>query len=201
MSGRVHVRGDASAAAGATGAWRAASDRRQRRRALRHQHERDRHRRRRQCRAHERLHGAGRHADGAGRCRRKSRRQHLRSAALRARPRREPGRRLHREADGRRTIARRWPTGSSAAGFARRRSRRVPPLRIGAAALSFPCRQRGANIDGRRRAPRRARAPRSTARRWRRSAAPRPPASTTSAASAPNARCRISTTCCSSAPA
>ena len=48
----------------------------------------------------------------------------------------------------------------------------------------------------RRRASRRP----STTTRCRRSAAPPRPASTTSAAPAPSASCRISTTCCSSAP-
>ena len=59
-----------------------------------------------------------------------------------------------------------------------------------------------ATIDDlpRTRRPRRASPRPSTTTRCRKSAAPRRPASTTSAAPAPSASCRISTTCCSSAP-
>ena len=52
------------------------------------------------------LHGAGRQSGGARRCRRGARRFHLRGAALRARQREEPRRRLHREAAGRSTTRR-----------------------------------------------------------------------------------------------
>ena len=135
------------------------------------------------------------------------------------------GRRLRREGDARRArgragrAARARPRSTTRAG-------RVPPLRLGAAALQLRRRQRGgvlmtdhlggltefdtlgkARDDVERRrggaagAPGCARARSSTATSSTRSSAPRARGSTTSAASAPSARCRTSTTCSSSARA
>ena len=102
MSGVVHVKGDASQSAGATGRGGLLVHRRQRLGALRHLDEGHRHRREGLDRAHERLHGAGRQSGRARRRRRCARRFDLRGAALRARRGEEPRRRLHREGDARR---------------------------------------------------------------------------------------------------
>ena len=81
----------------------------------------------------------------------------------------------------------------------------IQALRLGAQALQFQHRQRRRVLRREHELPQppdpAASSPRpSTITRWPRSAARRRPASMTSAAAAPSARYRISTTCCSSAP-
>ncbi len=117
MSGFVHVTGDASQSAGATGRGGAAPHRRQRLVALRHLDEGHRHRREGLGRAYERVHGAGRQSRRVRRCRRCARRFDLRGAAVRARHGQEPRRRLHREADAGRAQARACTRCSDRAGF------------------------------------------------------------------------------------
>ena len=88
--------------------------------------------------------------------------------------------------------------------FRRRRHQRLHPVRLGALAVPLPRRQRRELLmshttdDRARLGPARVRHLRP-ARRSPRSSGPPRPASTTSAAGAPNGRFRISTTCCSSA--
>src|SRR5581483_4456742 len=122
---------------------RAPDHRRQRLGALRHLAQRPRHRRQGLRRPHVGLHGAGRQPGGAGRCRRRARRLHLRGAPLRARQGEEPRLRLHREghARGAQGSARRTARGRGARGRHRRVG--VPPLRLRPQALQFPRREPG----------------------------------------------------------
>src|SRR5581483_412017 len=121
---------------------RHARDPRRRVLALRHLHEGSGHRRARLGRAHERLHGAARAARRLRRRGRRARRLDLRGAPVRARRRRRPRRRLHRE--GAAAAPPRRAGGPARGGrFRRRRPVRVPPLRLGAAALQLPRRPRG----------------------------------------------------------
>ena len=145
MSGLVHVKGDAIASG-----WRDRLRRPPRRRrqclgALRHLDEGHRHRRQRIGRTYVRLHGAGRQPRRARRCRRGARRFDLRGAAVRSRQASKASapiasRRRWRRAPARPSCAKLL----EAAGMnGSSRSRRVPPLRLGAEALSFPYRQCG----------------------------------------------------------
>ena len=152
MSGHVHVKGDASQAAGATGCGGLLRDRRQCVGALRHLDEGHRHRGEGLGRPHVGVHGAGRQSGRARRRRRGARRFHLRGAALRARR----GRRAsaptasrsrceeHHRAELRRLLDAAGLNGEVDVGD-------VPALRLGAQALSLPYRQRRGRTDGARR--------------------------------------------------
>ena len=206
MSGRVHVKGDVSQSAGATGCGGLLVDRRQRLGALRHLAARARHRGEGLGRPHVGLHGAGRQPGGARRCRRCAGRfASTRRGSTCAAASKSLGADCVEKHDARRSTRRRCASCSMRrASAARSMSRSSGATARRASSINFHVDNAGVLLMSARRSlactRRRASRRPSTSTRSPRSIAPRRPASTTSAASGRSASCRISTTCCSSAP-
>ena len=206
MSGFVHVKGDAQPIRGRDRLRRLARDRRQCVGPLRHLDEGHRHRRQRLGRPHVGLHGAGRHARRARR-RRRGLGDSIYEARLFVR-----GTVKSLGADCiEKEMRDRAPSANCARLLDRRRGRRARSMSPSSSATArrasstiststTPAPTDAARNDRQIRTPPRHSATFDRRTRSPRFGAPPRPASTTSAAAAPSARCRISTICCFSAP-